>query len=204
MYIDFSELEAHQAYITLTQTVIPRPIAWVLSENEDGSYNLAPFSFFNAICGGPPLIMIAVGEKPDGRRKDTWVNIEARKEYVVHIVHRQMLDAMNQSSATLDYGESELDLSGLDTVPMEYTRIPRLKDCRVAFACEHYETKEIGNLPHGIVIGKVRGLYVEDGVVGKDAKDRVKILAEEIDPVGRLGASEYVLFGEKATRVRPA
>ena len=86
---------------------------------------------------------------------------------------------------------------------MEYSRLPRLKDARVAFACQHYETKEVGDLPHGIILGKVVGLYVEEGAVGEDLKQRTKILPEKVDPIGRLGASEYVFFGEKASRERP-
>ena len=54
MYVDISQLDPQQIYITLTQTVIPRPIAWVLSENANGSLNLAPYSFLNAVSSEPP------------------------------------------------------------------------------------------------------------------------------------------------------
>ena len=79
MEIDLDSLSANGVYHTLTRTVIPRPVAWVLSENAGGDYNLAPFSYFNAICSDPPLIMISVGKKPDGSSKDTRVNITARR-----------------------------------------------------------------------------------------------------------------------------
>ena len=71
MYVDITQLDPQQIYITLTQTVIPRPIAWVLSENANGSLNLAPYSFFNAVSSEPPLVMISTGLKPDGCPKDT-------------------------------------------------------------------------------------------------------------------------------------
>ena len=147
MYIDLTELSESQVYFTMTQTVVPRPIAWVLSENENGSLNLAPFSYFNAVCSDPPLIMISVGKKPDGSSKDTLVNIEQRSDFVVHIVSRHLLEAMNQTSATLDAGVSELDAVGLATVPMPGTKLPRLADARIAFACERYEIHKIGGVP---------------------------------------------------------
>ena len=79
MLIDFEGMDPKDAYHILTQTVIPRPVAWVLSENPDGDFNLAPFSFFTPITSNPPLLMISVGKKPtEGVFKDTRVNIEAR------------------------------------------------------------------------------------------------------------------------------
>ena len=36
MYIDFGDMTPQQVYITMTQTVIPRPIAWVLSKTRMG------------------------------------------------------------------------------------------------------------------------------------------------------------------------
>ena len=65
MYIDFGDMTPQQVYITMTQTVIPRPIAWVLSENADASLNLAPYSYFNAVSSDPALVMISAGVKPE-------------------------------------------------------------------------------------------------------------------------------------------
>lgn len=73
MDINLDDLSSTEVYYTMTETLVPRPIAWVLSENLSGSYNLAPFSYFTAVCSNPPLIMISVGKKPDGSPKDTGV-----------------------------------------------------------------------------------------------------------------------------------
>lgn len=204
MYIDLSELTESQIYFTMTQTVIPRPVAWVLSENESGSFNLAPFSYFNAVCSDPPLVMISIGRKPDGSAKDTLVNIEQRSDFVIHIVSRDLIDPMNQSSATLPAGESELDASGLKTTGMPGCRLPRLSDARIAFACERYEVHKIGGIPQSLILGRISGIHVDDKVVEADEKGRTRVLAERVDPIGRLGASEYVSFGEKIRLFRPA
>ena len=76
----------------MVQTIIPRPIAWVLTRNDSkkrckqdpvevknnevlevsneridqDDFNLAPYSFFTGICSDPPLVMISAGKKPSG------------------------------------------------------------------------------------------------------------------------------------------
>ncbi len=203
MYIDFGTVTPQQAYFTMTQTIIPRPIAWIVSENTNGSINLAPFSYFNAVSSNPPLVMISAGIKPGGVAKDTLNNIRQRKDFVLHIVSLEQLDAMNQSSANLPSGESEVEMLGLETVAFEGSRLPRLADAKVAFACRLYDIHYIGSDPQALILGQVEGLYVDDSVVGKDDKGRTKILAERINPIGRLGANEYVTFGERLSRDRP-
>ena len=203
MYIDFTELSRNQVYATMIQTVIPRPIAWVLSENPRGRYNLAPFSYFNAVCSDPPLIMISIGKKPDGSFKDTRINIEQRKDFVVHIAHEEMLDALNESSATFSVEISEIDQQGLKTTPLPGSRLPRLEDCRIAMGCECHQIQEIGGVPQSLIFGLVKGIYVDDAIVGRDPKGRVKILADRLNPIGRLGANEYSNFGAILRRERP-
>ncbi|GAB4351118.1 MAG: flavin reductase family protein [Gammaproteobacteria bacterium] len=203
MYIDLQTLPPAQVYFNMIQTLIPRPIAWVLSENEGGDYNLAPFSYFNAVCSDPPLVMISVGKQPDGSLKDTRVNIEARRDFVIHIVHREQLEAMNASSATLPPGVSEVSELGLATSPMEGSRLPRLTDCRVAYACRLHEILEIGNGPQSLILGRVNGIHIDDAIVSVNEKGRLKVDAAALDPLGRLGASEYVTFGEVIRLARP-
>ena len=61
MILQLDQFKASQRYYLMSQTLVPRPVAWVLSENDTGNYNLAPFSYFNAICSAPPLIMLSIG-----------------------------------------------------------------------------------------------------------------------------------------------
>ena len=205
MYVDFAELSPNQIYFNMIQTLVPRPIAWVLSENAGGDYNLAPFSYFNAVCSDPPLIMLSIGRKPDGSLKDTRVNIESRDHFVVHIAHRELAKAVTESSATLDYGDSEVARLGLETVPFDGFPLPRLADCRVAYACERYEIREIGAARQTLLLGLVKGLYVDDSVVVTDAKGRTKFDAARLDPLGRLGGGEYsTMESEIITIPRPA
>lgn len=205
MFIDFEGMDPADIYQVMTQAVIPRPVAWVLSENPAGDYNLAPFSFFTPITSNPPLIMFSVGRKPtDNAFKDTRVNIEARKDFVVHIAHRDLAKAMTATSRTLPHGESELAELGLELTPFEGSRLPRLKDCHVALACELSEIKEVGAAPQSLVFGLVKGVFVADPATYQDEKGRLRIDGAAVDPIGRLGGSEYVTFGEVLKVPRPS
>ena len=203
MYINIDELTPSQAYFTLIQSVIPRPIAWVLSENASGTFNLAPFSYFNMICSDPPLLMISVGKKPDGAFKDTRVNIEQRPDYVIHIAHRAMLESLNASSATLPAEVSELNQIGLSTAPFPGSRLPRIEGCRLAFACTRHSIQEIGAVPQSLILGRVKAVYLDDMIIGQDSKGRLKVHADRLDPITRLGGSEYATFGEIVSILRP-
>ncbi|MCP3664451.1 MAG: flavin reductase family protein [Gammaproteobacteria bacterium] len=203
MDIDLTTLSSSEIYFTMTQSLVPRPIAWVLTENEAGDFNLAPFSYFSAVSSDPPLIMISLGKKPDGSPKDTRVNIEQRNNFVVHIPSRTDLQGVNDSSATLPEGVSEVEKLGLELTVFEGSPLPRLAQCRIAMACERYEIKEIGDTPQTLIFGLIKQLYIDDRIVTQDAKGRLKISARELDPLGRLGASEYLGMGEVISLVRP-
>ncbi|QBQ55823.1 flavin reductase family protein [Nitrosococcus wardiae] len=202
MHIELDNLSPKEVYFNLIQTLIPRPIAWVLSESAGGSYNLAPFSYFTAVCSKPPLILISVGKKTDGTRKDSWVNIEERRDFVVHIAHLEMLEALNASSVTLPAEASEVEQLGLAVTPFPGSRLPRLQEARVAYGCECYEIQEIGSGPQALIFGRVRTLYVDDAICSSK-EGRVKVHADGLNPIGRLGANEYMKFGEIIALNRP-
>lgn len=203
MLIDLSELAPNHVYYTMTQTLIPRPIAWTLSENENGSYNLAPFSYFSGIASDPPLLMISIGKKPDGNRKDTWVNIDERKEFVVHIPHREEAGKVTATSSSLPPGDSEVDMLELKTVPVPGFRLPRLADARVAYMCEKYDIIEMGALPQGLVIGRIRAVYIDDSAAVMKENGTLKVDFRRINPLGRLGSDEFSVMGEIVTVRRP-
>ncbi len=195
MDIDFSTLNASQAYFAMTQTIVPRPIAWVLSQNANGSYNLAPFSYFSALCSDPPLIGISIGKKTDGSLKDTRTNILERRYFVVHIAHAEQLHTLNASAETLPTGISEVDKLGLATTPLMDFPLPRLSDCRVAIGCELHSGMQLSET-FTFMLGLVRRLYIADSIVKNDGKGHFKLDTKALNPLSRLGAGEYANFGE--------
>jgi len=195
MNINLSELSPNKVYHTMTQTVVPRPVAWVLSEHENGKFNLAPFSYFNAVCSSPPVVMLSIGRKPDGRDKDTFRNIVERKRFVIHLAHPELAPQMTKSAKVLPDGESELELIDMDTVEFEGFELPRLKDARIAFACELYKLDTIGENDQNLVFGKLLRIWLDDEVVAEDDKGRMKVMADKLSPLARLGGNEYVTAG---------
>jgi flavin reductase (DIM6/NTAB) family NADH-FMN oxidoreductase RutF len=209
MNIDFTALTPAEAYHLMTQTIVPRPIAWILTENESGTddnkFNLAPFSFFNSVAANPPTLMVSIGVQPDGRIKDTLANIQRTGKLVIHISSAQHIEALNQSAATLPYGESELTASMLGTTPMNNFSLPRLSVAKVAFACELDHTHLIGEAPQTLVFAQVKSAYIADDCVHIDEeKGRTLIDAAVLNPLARLGGSEYAFLGDYVNLKRPA
>lgn len=203
MIIDFDQLSPSEIYYAMVQTVIPRPIAWVLSENESNGFNLAPFSYFTAISSNPPLMMYSVGKKPEGMYKDSLVNVEKRKELVIHIAPAHMAAEVTESAKGLAYDQSELALIDAELTDFEGFRLPRLKDCPIAFGCTLHEVTYMGELPMALVFAEVKQVYIDDAVAGKDDKNRLKVDAMKVNPLSRLGGSEYAFLGGIDSVARP-
>lgn len=166
MEIDLNQTSASDRYKILASLVTPRPIAWVTTLNEDGTVNAAPFSFFNVFGSTPPLLGFAPGNRPTGEMKDTARNLRRTGEFVVHMVDEPMADVMNATAAGLPYGTSEVESTGLATVPSSTIKTPRLCDAAAAMECKEWGTLEIGN--NRLVLGIVQHIHVRDGVFNPD------------------------------------
>lgn len=109
MELDLRKLESHQAHDLLTSSIIPRPIAWVSTLNKKGEVNLAPFSFFTGVSWNPPVLAFSVVNRDNGSKKDTVINIEEIKEFVINIVSTDLLSAMECSARSIPrYSISEV------------------------------------------------------------------------------------------------
>lgn len=203
MFLELDDLSPSRAYFALIQAVVPRPIAWVLSANDDGGHNLAPFSYFNLVCSDPPLLMLSIGKKADGSLKDTRRNIVERGEFVVHIAHAGQAQLVSASSSELPANDSELARLELPTVPFGDHALPRLRDCRIAFACERYQVIELGPLPQALILGLIKSVYIDDAIATQDEKGRLHIDIASLDPLSRLGGDQYAELGTILNIPRP-
>ncbi|RJG49893.1 flavin reductase family protein [Motilimonas pumila] len=200
-------LSANQIYHLMTQTVIPRPIAWVLTDSspageEQGNYNLAPFSYFTPICSAPPLLLFSVGKKPNGDIKDTTRNVKAHGKMVVHIAATASSEAMTASAATLDHGESEVAVNNIALVDFADFDLPRVADCPIAFGCSLYQLQEIGDTPQSLIIAEIEQVHIDPSVIDPST-DRLKVDALKVDPIARLGGGEYSSLAETFAVQRP-
>ncbi len=203
MQLDFKKMTPNQRYGAMVETIIPRPIAWVLSDNGDASYNVAPFSFFTGIASDPPLLIMSIGKKDAEYEKDTRVNIRERKKFVVHIPSARHLDQVNATSGTFAHGESEIDVAGLDLAEFEGFSLPRIAGCDVAMACELYRIDEVGAVPQAVIYGEIIKLEVNDDLVVPHEKGRFQLDAPGLNPLSRLGGAKYSDLGEQLFARRP-
>lgn len=206
MQINSHDIPARAFYHLMTQAVMPRPIAWVLTDNGSGEgasrYNLAPFSFFNAVSSAPPLLMIALTRKGDGHKKDTWQNLADNQKCTIHISTEQDIEAIVASSAEVAHGVSEVELAKLNLVDGPEGMLPRLKNSPIAFHCTLHHIYEISDHAAAIFC-KIESMYIDDTIVHTDADGRLVIEPTKVKPLARLGGNYYSHLGALLERKRP-
>jgi flavin reductase (DIM6/NTAB) family NADH-FMN oxidoreductase RutF len=188
-------------YKMMIGCVVPRPIAFVSSIDEQGIYNLAPFSFFSAVCSKPPTILFCPGVRATtGTSKDTLRNVLATKEFVVNIVSEEFAAAMNQTSAEVGPEVNEFALSGLTPLASETVRAPRVAESAVQMECRLREAITISGEPGGgsIVIGEVLRFHVRE-----DLFDNYRIDPEKLNAIGRMGGPTYCRTQDRFDMERP-
>lgn len=187
MELRLASLAARDRYKLLTSLVVPRPIAFVTSENAEGLVNAAPFSFFNVFSDEPPLVVIGIGRRAGGALKDTARNIEARGEFVVNLVDEDLAPAMNVAAVDFPPETSEPGPAGLTLAASTLVRPPRIAEAPAALECRNHTTLVIG-ADHRLVVGEVLAIHVRDGLVDPGT---LRIDFDAYRPVGRLFANLY-------------
>lgn len=179
MHLDLRGSAASLGYRLLTNLVVPRPIAWVTSMDISGGINLAPFSFFNLMGAEPSLVVIGVGNAPDGTPKHTARNIAATREFVVNLVTEDLAAAMNLTSANFPEGHSELEAAGLTAGKSITIKVPRVAEARAALECVVYKIERIG--ANNLIIGEVLALHTTDDLIDPNLQ------VQHFAPIARMG-----------------
>ena len=189
MLIDVAQSNYLDVYHLLIGVVTPRPIAWVTTIDLDGRVNLAPFSFFNAFSGNPPVVVFSPTLRRDGGKKDTLRNVEATGEFVLNAAVESLAEKINLSSKDLPYGQSEVDLTGLKLLPSVKVKPPRIAEIPATMECKLLQIVPLGNGPTAgnLVIGEVLVMHVDDAVL--DAKGRID--PRKLQTIARLGGDFY-------------
>ncbi len=194
---DAAELTGLESYKLLTGLVVPRPIGWIGTVSAAGVSNLAPYSFFNAVSGRPPMLVFSPGR---GSRKDTLANVRVVPEFTVNVVTIEVVEAMNLTAAPLASGKSEFDLAGLVEVPSTLIRPPRVAECKAAMECVVTDIVEIGDPAEGnaLVIGEVVVFHVAEELL-----DGTRIDQSELAAVGRHAGNWYSNATDLFELIRP-
>jgi flavin reductase (DIM6/NTAB) family NADH-FMN oxidoreductase RutF len=171
-------------YSLLGSLVVPRPIGWVSTRSVDGVDNLAPHSFFQLVSTNPPIVMIStMGEK------DTARNIKETGEFVVCGSTVELIEQINITGVDFEAGISEFDITGLTREPSDLVAPFRVAESPYALECRCCDMFSMGN---GIVIfGEVVMIAVDEQLMDGNA-----VSMEALNPVARLGASDWSALGE--------
>lgn len=188
------ELDEQLIYKLLSGSIVPRPIAWLTTQNEEGLVNVAPFSFLNVASANPPLLSVAfTGEK------DSYLNLRTTKEAVVHLINSDNVVLMNQTAAKLAANESEAEKFALDLEPSQIVNVPSLVKSRVRFETQLYQDISLGQEGH-LVLLEVVSLSFTDDVIDTE---KFYIDIEALGPIARLAGNDYAKLGESFKIERP-
>ncbi|HAE09668.1 MAG TPA: flavin reductase [Alphaproteobacteria bacterium] len=194
--------EAGLSFSPLKAIVSPRPIGWISSRGKDGSVNLAPYSYFNAISEFPPMVMFSSAPSGNGQHKDSLRNVIETEEFVVNIVSSDLGDAMNITSEGLPYGQNEFTAAGLDMADCHSVTVPRVAASPAALECKLWKVIELpkpeDNDAGVMVIGIITGIHIADDVIIDG-----KVDVTRYQPLARLGYMDYARVTNVFAMARP-
>lgn len=179
MYLDTTSDRTDFTWM-IKNAVVPRPIAWIGSSSPTGTYNLAPYSYFQLVTMDPPMLMVSFTG-----RKDSLENIRHTGDFVVNLVTDGLATDLVDTAAMFAPDVDEAALLGLETTPSTTVTPPRLASAKVALECRATEEKPMPGAT--LVFAEVVGVHTDDAVLD----DRGRIDVECYRPIGRLGGALY-------------
>lgn len=196
------QLSAKQQYNILIGTVIPRPIAWISTTTQEGTVNLAPFSFYNIVAYDPAILSVSIQRNSDGSMKDTARNILTGKEAVVHSVSEDNLNLANQTAIALPPEVSEVDESCMTLVPSKTISVPGVLQAKTRFETSFYQHIEIkghdGQTTTDLLLLKIEHFHLDEELFQEN-----HIEDDILKPMSRLAGNDYSKLGEKVSLERP-
>ena len=164
MKIDPDDLALQDSSHLLGDIVVPRPIAWVSTVDENGVFNLAPFSCYSMVSGLPLVVGFSVGSYRDGQKKDTLRNIELTREFVINVVTEKLAVAMNVTAAPYPREISEFVKAGMTPVKADIVNAPMVAESPVKMECRVIQIIEFGTAPvtNNLVLGSVLRVHLAD------------------------------------------
>ncbi len=183
-----------------TAIVAPRPIGWISTRAADGSDNLAPYSFFNAVAYQPPQVMFAsTGTKPDrDGTKDSVANVRETGVFCVNIVEHAMREAMNDTSGPWPAATDEFTRAGVAREACETIACARVAGAPAALECRLVRIVTLEGEANHVVIGQVTGVHLRDDCLVGGRLDVTRYR-----PLARLGYHDYTAVSEVIEMTRP-
>lgn len=189
MLIDFKDQATTDRYKLMSQLVIPRPIAWIVTECE--VVNIAPFSYFTPLSSDPAAMIVSIGHRADGTPKDTLRNLRESKKCVLCITDESKLDMMHLSSKGLDPQQSEAEVFDIPTKKIFDDFPPMVENIKAAFFCEYLQEVDLKGSKTIPVIIEIKHLYIDETIISDKNK-----MSVELDTIARVGRT-YAKIGEE-------
>jgi len=190
MNIDFKNIDQTDIYKLMSQSIIPRPIAWIVTEDHQ-IINIAPFSYFTGLSSNPPTMIVSIGHKSDGEPKDTLKNIRNSKTCTICIPSPDELEKMHLSSKPLDHRESEAEIFDIKTQKLYDEFPPMIEDIQIAYFCTLHQEVELKGSKTIPLIVEIKHMHISDKIVTNADKFHF-----EVNPIARVGKS-YNLIGKE-------
>jgi flavin reductase (DIM6/NTAB) family NADH-FMN oxidoreductase RutF len=185
-YFDLVATENRDSYKLLSGLVVPRPIGWIGTKRRNGSFNLAPFSFFNVVSTSPPTVLFS-GSRHSDRPKDSVALAEESGEFTVNIVSEDVAPAMSVTSGSFGPDDDEFKIAGLTAVMGTVVNAPMVAESPANLECHVTKVLDVGEGVTRIVVGRVVALHVDDSVL-----DGTRIDARQLRAVGRMSGNTYI------------
>jgi len=188
--IDAKGLTTEAAYRLIVGCVTPRPIAWITTCNASGLVNAAPFSSYNYVAHSPPMLAVNIGSRL-GELKDTARNIVETGEFVVNVATEATLEIMHLSAAEYPPEISEPEALGIDLLPGEFVKAPRIAAAPIQMECRLEQSIKLGRGLNTLYIGEIIAFHLSPDIYDGRNVDSIKMR-----PLGRLGGPYYASLGE--------
>jgi len=190
MLVDYKDKELTQCYQLMAQTIIPRPIAWIVTHN-NGVTNIAPFSYFMGLSSEPATMIVSIGHKSDGSEKDTLKNIRETGKCTICMVDEPLLEKMHFSSKEMSSKDSEAQEFDIELENLVEGYPAMVKGVPSAFFCDFYQELDLKGSKTIPLVVEIKEQYIADAILS----DKEKITLD-YEPVARVGKS-YALLGKK-------
>lgn len=193
-----ADLSPRDVYRLLISSVVPCPIGWVSTIGLDGTLNLAPFSFFNAVGGNPPTVVISVSQRK-GDPKDTFRNIRDTGEFVVNIVTEELAAAMNESAGEWAYHVDEFERAQVTPTLSIDVKPPRVAESPISLEVKMTQIIPVDDTHYTLILGRVVRFHIREELLRPNGL----IDADKLRPLARLGGDEYATIHQVFEMKRP-
>lgn len=171
-----AELSSRELYRILSNTVVPRPIAWVGTVSANGIVNLAPHSFFNVFSTEPATVIFSMGKESDTLR-----NLREQREFTISMTRAGQEELVERSAIDFPPEESEFEWLGIEQMLSLLVAPPTVAGAPAGFECRLRDLIVVGR--HHLAVGEIVMIHLHS-----DLPEGARIDDPALLPLARIGA----------------